>query len=248
MPKNQDNSDKCENIFDRNTNTIYHSKWTNEGTTFPATYLFNFSETAKFNSIQFKMRFARDCFGLFEVLCGDVNKEFTKTLEETKNSTKTTRTYTFEEIYQCKYLKYVVKNNAQNQNFLVFQDLNLFLTQKYKNLAKPTSRTFNVNGFKVTKRAGHFENKLFENIEEGKGEISFRMKGKRFGIFGDYTEDMGTWEVLVDGKEPLITQRMESKKELPRTLYDIFIFDEGVHEIKMKVGSGFVKVDVIGFG
>ncbi|ELP90332.1 antigenic protein NP1, putative [Entamoeba invadens IP1] len=247
LPIKHDDSNVCENIFDRDTNTIYHSKYSGNGTPFPTTYKFNYTEIAKFDSIEMKFRRSEDSFGLFNMYCGNEKEEYVNILSVTENKTQQQKTFTFDKIYECKYIKMDVQNNAAGNKYVVLQDFNMFLSQSYKNLAKPTAKTFNVIGFKTKSALGYFENVLLENEKAGEGQIEFKMKGSKLGVFGEYRGGMGSWTLLVDGKAPTMDQELQSNSNIQRTLYQVFTFDEGTHNMILKVKEGFVNIDVVGF-
>ncbi|ELP88616.1 antigenic protein P1, putative [Entamoeba invadens IP1] len=246
LPPPGSSSDVCNNIFDRSDSTYYHSAWTGSGTTFPTTFFFHFNKTVYFNSMELRMRRWQDTFGNFTIYCGKVEEQLDKIMTVEKSNSNP-RTLTFTEIQRCNYIKFEVLNNANGYNYVNLGDLLLYIEQKYTNLFKPTHPDVRSTGFVARNAPGHYENVLFENTEDGKGQITFQMVGKRFGLFGDYDSSFGKLEVLVDGKDPVFYKQIDTKSSILRTLYLACSFEEGTHIVTINVKEGRVNLDVIGF-
>ncbi|ELP94330.1 hypothetical protein EIN_131490 [Entamoeba invadens IP1] len=246
LPAGESDSNKCFNIFDGDTSTGYISKGSGSSTTFPADFTFTFKQDILFTQMKFVFNREAEAFGDFTISCGDI-KDALINIKSVQKSAGNQFDVTFDKVTKCKVLKFTVKNAMTGGDYVVLTELKIMLKQSFNNYAKPNDEGFTTTGFKKQSGIGYFNNFILINQKAGEGQISFTLKGSELGLYGDYSSTLGTWEVTIDGKKPLIHNRYSEVISSKRTLYDLYGFEKGTHKVVMKVKSGMVNLDVVGF-
>ncbi|EKE37530.1 hypothetical protein ENUP19_0353G0031 [Entamoeba nuttalli] len=249
LPLKHDDTSKCSNMFDDNFSTMYHSRWTGQGTTFPVNYTFEFPENVTFNNLYVHHRRPEDSWGYFEMFVKSPETGEMELLEKYKHPKSTTTEIDFQKLVTTDRVQFIVYNNSNGGNYVNVVELSFNIKETFKNYTNSFGPKIKNTGFKKVTTPGASGGYLAVNEKEGEGSLCFKAKVTKFGLYGYRKTTSGKFRVTIDSQPGQVaSQSYFSDSE--RTLFYAHTFDETeankVHNICMEVVEGTVNLDIIG--
>ncbi len=196
---NSNNQTIPSNMYDGDRSTYYHTAWQNNITEFPHEYILTFTKQASFNYLN--IAFWRDdltyAIGNYEIYISDDNNEY-KLIKEGSNE-QTSLKINFDQEYNAKYLKLVVKSNADNQKFTAISEIEVGIETNANNLTYYSTKNNKLH------YRGNWELETINNHFNGvssktntKSRMEFSFEGTKLLL---YTKEGSHFKIKIDGNK-----------------------------------------------
>lgn len=181
---NANDDSLVENMFDGDKTTAFHTAWKSNITKFPHEYIIKFDKTALFDNINIYFTGDRAYYaiGEYEVHISNDNKNYTLIKED--RNTGGFLNINFEKTQKAKYIKIIVKSNANNQSFTSINEIEVgvsFNANEYNYYAANNDNLHYIDKWDLKYTNNHFNGVTSKANKNSK--LEFYFTGRELAIY-----------------------------------------------------------------